>query len=300
MRRMIWMAIASVVACKRPPAKPQVRVLLHEDGVENAYPRLSSDGREILYQSNRSGSWQLYVLDVAAGTSRALTSEGNNNLPDWSPDNRHIAFVSDRDGDEEIYISNRDGSDARRLTRNPGRDLHPYFSPDGTVLLYNSQRAGAPFDVFALDLATGEERRITATPQHETCARYSPDGTTIVLLRNDPHGDDVWLLDARVAHEAADSSAARTGERNLTATPAVRDGWPVFGHDGRWIYFAGMDGGSYSLYRIRSDGSRREQLTTAASDEEHARPHVSRDGRRVIFNRRRGGAIDIMELGPLG
>lgn len=286
LRVVIACLAACVAACKRPSGPPQIRVLLHEDGVENAYPRLSNDGREILYQSNRGGAWQLYILDIAAGTSRALTSEGNNNLPDWSPDGARIAFVSDRDGDEEVYIANRDGSDAKRLTINPGRDLHPYFSPHGKALLYNSQRAGTPFDVYELDLATGDERRITATNEDETCARYAPDGRRMIVLRNDARADDVWLLDP-------------SGERNVTSTPRVRDGWPTFGPDGRWIYFAGMDGGSFSLYRIRADGSRREQLTTAAPDEEHARPFVSRDGRRVIFNRRRGGAIDILELGPL-
>ena len=70
---------AVLVACSSPPRE---RVLLHEDAVENAYPRLSNDGREILYQSNRSGSWQLYILDVATGASHALTSGANNNLAD--------------------------------------------------------------------------------------------------------------------------------------------------------------------------------------------------------------------------
>jgi TolB protein len=279
-------AAGVLAACKQPPRAPEQRVLLHEAGIENAYPRLSNDGREILYQSNRGGAWQLHVLDLATGASRALTHEANNNLPDWSADNQRIAFVSDRDGNEEIYVANADGSDAKRLTINPGRDLHPYFSADGKTLLYNSQRAGAPFDVYALDLVTGDEVRVTATPEDETCARYSPDGKQMIVLRNDARADDVWLLDAR-------------GEHNLTNTPHIRDGWPVFDPRGRWVYFAGMDRGTFSLYRVRTDGTRREQLTTAAPGEEHARPVLSRDGTRLIFNIRRGGGIDIVELSPI-
>lgn len=285
--RNALVALACLAACNRktPPRPPELRVLLHEDGVENAYPRLSNDGREILYQSNRGGTWQLYVLDIAAGTSRVLTHEGNNNLPDWSPDGRRVAFVTDRDGNEEIYLMNRDGSEPRRLTTNAGRDIHPYFSPDGKTLLYNSQRGGASFDVYAIDLATGSERRLTDTREDETCARYSPDGSRLVLLRNDASADDVWIIDAR-------------GEHDLTGTPRVRDGWPVFGPDGR-VYFASMALGSFSIYRVRGDGTHTEQLTFAGPDEEDARPFVSRDGRRLIFNRRRAGAIDIMELSPL-
>jgi TolB protein len=269
-----------LLACKRPDrAAPSERVLLHEDGVENAYPRLSADGREILYQSNRTGTWQLYILDIASRTSRALTTAANNNLPDWSADNRRIAFVSDRDGNEELYVMNRDGSEPRRLTTNPGRDIHPYFSPDGTSLLYNSQRTDGHFDVFALDLETGRERRITETPQDETCARYSADGSQIVLLRNDSRSDDIWIIDAH-------------GERNITSTPSVRDGWPMFGADGL-VYFGGMDTGGFNIYRMRSDGTDRQRLTFASIDVEDARPFAGQE--QLIFNRRQAGAIDIVE-----
>ncbi len=269
-----------LLACKRHDrAAPMERVLLHEDGIENAYPRLSADGREILYQSNRTGTWQLYVLDIASRTSRALTTAANNNLPDWSADNRRIAFVSDRDGNEEVYVMNRDGSEPRRLTTNPGRDIHPYFSPDGTSLLYNSQRTDGHFDVFSLDLETGHERRITETPQDETCARYSADGSQIVLLRNDSRSDDIWIIDTH-------------GERNITATPQVRDGWPMFGADGL-VYFGGMDTGGFNIYRMRSDGTARERLTFSGVDAEDARPFAGKG--RLIFNRRQAGAIDIVE-----
>ena len=40
----------------------KVKKILWEDGVENAYPRWSNDGTKILYQSNRTGNWQIYVM----------------------------------------------------------------------------------------------------------------------------------------------------------------------------------------------------------------------------------------------
>lgn len=267
-----------LVACKKSPP-PEPRVVLHEQGVENAYPRLSADGTQILYQSNRGGNWQLYILDLATSSSRTLTTKGNNNLPDWSPDGARIAFVSDRDGNEEVYLL--EGTTERRLTNNPGRDIHPYFAPDGKSLLFNSERAGQ-LDVYSLDLTTGESKQLTATKQDETCARYSADASKIVLLRNDPTADDIWLLE-------------NGRERNLTNTPQIRDGWPVFGPDNA-VYFGAMDKGSFSIYRARSDGTNKQQLTFAGADEEDARPFVSTDGSRLIFNRRHHGGIDILEL----
>lgn len=262
------------------PEVGQTKVLLHEDGVENAYPRLSRDMRSVLYQSNRSGHWQLYALDLASGTSKPLMETATNEtLPDWSAEGR-LAWVSDRDGNEEVYVM--DGDTPRRISDSPGRDLHPYWSPDGKSLLYNTQDRGS-LDVVRLDLASGAIERITDSPEDDTCARYSPDGKRIVLLRNDARMDDVVeIVDGRA--------------RDVTATPAVRDGWPTWSPDGTWIYYASMADGAFSLYRVASAGGAPERLTTAAPDEEDARPFVSADGRLLVYNKRKGAAIDILVL----
>jgi dipeptidyl aminopeptidase/acylaminoacyl peptidase len=104
------------------------------DGKESAYPRLSRDNEKILYQSNATGLWQLYILNRTSGKQTLVSpSNHNDNFPDWSYDNEWIAFTSDRDGNEEIYLMRNDGSELRRLTDHPERDIHPYFSPDGNI-----------------------------------------------------------------------------------------------------------------------------------------------------------------------
>ena len=281
------LAIVLVVGCSSKIAEPiawpeigHTKILLHEDRVENAYPRLSRDMRSVLYQSNRSGHWQLYVLDLASGVSRAvMDTPSNETLPDWSADGR-IAWVSDRDGNEEVYVM--DGAAPRRISNSAGRDLHPYWSPDGSALLYNTQDRGS-FDVVRFDLATGNIERVTSTPEDDTCARYSPDGTRIVLLRNNARMDDVV--------EIVDGAA-----RDVTQTPAVRDGWPTWSPDGQWIYYASMADGAFSIYRASTAGGAPQRLTTAAPGEEDARPFVSADGRLLVYNKRANGAIDIRVL----
>jgi Tol biopolymer transport system component len=284
---MRWFVLAiGLVACKKPPARP--RLLLHEDGVENAYPRLSRDGSQVLYQTNRSGHWQLAVLDVASGTSRpVMTTPSNETLPDWSPDGSQLAWVSDRDGNEEIYVADADGANARRITVNPGRDIHPYWSPDGMALLINSVRVPADnLDVYRIELASLEATRITSAPEDETCARYTPDASRIVMLKNDARSDDVVELDVT------------TGAiPDVTRTPAVRDGWPVFGPDGVTIYYASMANGPFSIYKQGPSGPP-VQLTFAAPGEEDARPFVSADGTQLVYNKRAGGAIDILVTAP--
>lgn len=265
---------------------PVDTVILHEPGVENAYPRLSTDGKRILYQSDRTGKWQLFIMDIATGTQQRITHDAhNNNFVDWSPDNEWIAFVSDRDGNEEIYRMRTDGSALERLTDHPDRDIHPYFSPDGKYLLFNSTRANGSLDIFRLDLATKELMHLANSMQEETCARYSPDMKHIVFLRNDVASDDVAILDL---------STGLT--ENLTRTPQVIDGWPMYSPDGTWIYYSTMASGQHSIHRVHPDGTGDETITRAAPGEEDGRAFIGRDGRTLIYNKRANGAIDIRLL----
>jgi TolB protein len=273
-------------AAMSPPEFAEPTVILHEDRVENAYPRLSNDGKRILYQSNRTGRWQLFIMEIATRKQTRITNDThNNNFVDWSADNQWVAFVSDRDGNEEIYRMKTDGTGIERLTNDPARDIHPYFSPDGKYLLFNSTRANGSLDVYRMNLADRKVEPITRSPMEETCARYSPDMKWIVLLRNDIERDDIALLEVA------------TGKMNwLTNTPGITDGWPMFSADGKWIYFSSMETGRHSVRRIRPDGTGEESLTDAPEGEEHGRAFISKDGRTVIHNRRRNGGIDILSL----
>ena len=51
-----------------------------------------------------------------------------------------IAFHSDRSGDLNIYSMNADGSDVQQLTDAPGRDFEPAWSPDGSTIVFSSDR----------------------------------------------------------------------------------------------------------------------------------------------------------------
>lgn len=259
--------------------------VIEEAGVENAYPRLSKDGGSVLCQSNKSGKWRICICFVKPGPITYITDGAHNdNFPDWSYDNQWIAFVSDRDGNEEIYLCGANGKDVRRVTTNTARDIHPYFSPDGKYLLFNSDREGAQFDVYRYEIATGKTERLTNTPDNETCARYAPDMQSIVLLRNSEVSDDVFLL--HLTDFTSD---------NITKTSRVYHGWPVFSYDGRWVYYSSMEGGTYSIYRIRPDGTGKQQLTHAGPAEEHARVSLSRDGHTMIYNVRKGKTISIVK-----
>lgn len=268
----------------RSKKESTIKVIFKEEGKESAYPRLSKDNSKILFQSNRTGTWQLFVYDmISSELTRVINDTFNNNFPDWSPENDWITFVSDRDGNEEIYISKSDGSNLKRITENMARDIHPYFSPDGNYILFNSTRGNGSFDIYRFTISSGKTERLTNTEEDETCARYSPDMKQIVFLKNGISVDDVFILDL---------STGLT--ENISKTPDTRDGWPMFDADGKWIYYSSMETGKYCIWKMRTDGREKIQLSFAEEGDEDARVFVSSNVQFLIYNKRVGNTISIL------
>jgi TolB protein len=282
--------LATLAACGAAPnaAMPgslqNPLVMLNEPDVENAYPRLSTNGEYLLYQSNRTGKWQLFVLDLVTNKDKRLTlDESESTFPDFSPDGQWAVFVSNRDGNEELYRMRIDGGGVEQLTNDPGRDIHPYFSPDGKQVLFNSTRGNGSLDVYCLTLADRSVQRLTTAVLDETCARFSPDGTSYVMLQNAVGQDDLFVVDV-----------ASGQQRNLTNTPAVRDGWPVWSGDGKWIYYSTMASGRHCVHRVHPDGSGDETLTDGGDGIEDGRVTLSGDGATMMWNRRRKDGIHVL------
>ena len=64
--------------------------------------------------------------------------------PRSHPTGDRIVFTSTRDGDLDIYSMNLDGSDVVRLTDAIGYDGGPFYSPDGTKIVYRARHPSGP------------------------------------------------------------------------------------------------------------------------------------------------------------
>jgi uncharacterized protein YgiM (DUF1202 family) len=121
----------------------------------------------VVFASNRSGNYEIYVLDPATGLTTQLTNNPANDIdPQWSPDGTQIAFASDRDGDYELYVMKPDGSDVKQLTNNQAQDVLPRWQPDGTNIVYVSDVNGQ-WDLYDIDANTGIVRQLTNDPADE-------------------------------------------------------------------------------------------------------------------------------------
>jgi len=117
----------------------------------------SPDGRQITFSSTRTGSWEVFVMELATHSVRQLTraEEGADTAgsaaPDWSPDGRHIIFerflrVEGGFSPKTIYIMSADGQNQRPLVQPPApndpltMNFFPRWSADGKrIVFYESK-----------------------------------------------------------------------------------------------------------------------------------------------------------------
>ena len=249
--------------------------ILRMSNVENAYPRWL--GSKILFQSNRDGRWQIYMMNADGSDQKNISNDKfNNNFVSCSAKGDLIAFVSDRDGNEEIYTMKPDGSSLKRLTNEPGRDIHPYITPDGKRILFNSARDNSPnFEIYSINTDGTNLIRLTKSVDEKTCARLSPDGSRIVYLEGSAalRNDEIVVTDSRGQYA-----------RNVTNSAAA-EGWPVWSPDGQRIYYCSDDSGTFCIYEMKYDGSQKKRITTIQFPFMDARPEISADGKMLVFNR---------------
>jgi Tol biopolymer transport system component len=95
--------------------------------------------------------------------------------PALAPDGERIVFQALND----IWLMDQ-GQRPRRLTDDDYYESDPAWSPDGTRIVYSSDKAGTP-DLYILDLGTFSEQRLTGLEGAEVSAAWSPDGSQIAF-----------------------------------------------------------------------------------------------------------------------
>lgn len=83
--------------------------------------------------------------------------------------------------DSDFYRMNVDGSNVVQLTALPGYGHSPTWSPDGSRLVFVSNRSGS-LDLYVMNVGGANVQQVTSSPERETLPSWSPDGETILYV----------------------------------------------------------------------------------------------------------------------
>ncbi len=133
----------------------------------------SPDGGQIVFESDRGGKQQLYVMSAGGSEPNRISfGDGSYSTPVWSPRGDLIAFTKQSGGQFSIGVMKTDGSGERILTtgfHNEG----PTWAPNGRVLAFFSQPSGGNPGLYSIDL-TGRNNQPIPTPGGASDPAWSP------------------------------------------------------------------------------------------------------------------------------
>jgi dipeptidyl aminopeptidase/acylaminoacyl peptidase len=276
------------------------------------HPRWSPDGRWIVFESNRDGENQIWIVPAAGGEARKLTSLSTGaSQAVWSPTGDKIAFVS------EVFpeFSDRPFAEADRLNKEKlaARDNSKVKARVITQLLYrhwDSWVDGKRKHLFVLPMkdgqAAGEPRNVTpgendAVPTSSTFEEgeefdFSPDGRELAFAA--PHhvtreqawstNHDIWTVDL-----------ATGARRKITTSPAA-DTHPRYSPDGKYIAYraqarAGFEADRWQL-RLHSRNSGEDWSLTADWDVSVGALDWAADSGSILFPAQEAGTEPIFEV----
>jgi Tol biopolymer transport system component len=196
-------------------------------------PNYSPDGKQIAFDSNRSGNNETWVCDADGSNAVQLSSFGiySTGTPRWSPDGKVIAFDSRVEGEANIYLINPHGGVPRKLDIDIGGNSMPSWSHDGAWIYFQNGDDAGNSSVWKVPSKGGHAVQIskddTGDPQE------SPDGQYVYFQRN------WWLW--RVRTDGTD-------EQQVEGMPRLplpwTEAWTPFGGG---IYFLGFANGKSAI-----------------------------------------------------
>jgi len=191
-----------------------------------------------------------------------------------------IVYSDGKTGNDEIYVANSDGSDEQRLTDHPAGDWLPAWSPDGTRIVFTSDREATHAEGYQLYLMNADgsnPTRLTTRPDRNAkSASWSPDGSRIAF-----HSYcDLMVIDAD------GSNWTTLIERREDLCPD----FPTWAPDGRRIAFRNMTPPDrappvqHDIYVVNDGGSGLLKLATLTSEDWSRYVVWSPDGSQVAFD----------------
>ena len=217
---------------------------------------------------------QLVWVDRAGkkiSTISELADFGNIEL---SPDRNQIAaaVLNETTGRRELFLYNAGSGQRTRLDGNMADENWLIWSPDGTRVVFNSQRTRG-LDIYGRDLGSNKLETLIAIDEErgQWPVSWSPDGRNLLVVTNTPEtGNDIWVL-------------PMTGNQKPYAFLATeaQENWAAFSPNGKWVaYSAKGQAGDTELYVTPFPKANRRWLVSARGG---FQARWRRDGKELFF-----------------
>ena len=259
-------------------------------------PTLDASGERVAFLTNVTGTAQIWSVPTAGGWPEQLTFYTDRvDFVRWSPDGTGLLFGKARGGDEnsQLFWMSPDGAQVRQLTDAPRvRYNFGGWSADGRRISYASNKRNPNFfDIYTMDVTTGQESLVYQQDGSNGVAAWSPDGRFIVVSRSSDTlslDNDLYLVEVAskvVTHLTPHTGATQYGDVHFT-----RDGRALLlstNARGEWLSLARMDLATRQI-EIIDDTPWDIDATAISNDGQLFAYTINRDGFSELYLRRLG------------
>ncbi len=218
-------------------------------------PRFSPDGRYIIYVSyKKNNTAGVFVRDLKTKKQTFIATDRTvSYTPRFAPDNKKVIFSNLVDGRADIWVMQLRRVNGKikfdRLTDTPYMDMAPFYAPDGTKIVFMSDRSGTPQLYTMNPDGTGVQRISRGTGAYTTPV-WSPTGEYIAFTKGQGENFHIGIM-------KPDGS-----EEQLLTTSYLDEG-PAFSPNGKFIIFGRQQqNGDAYIMSIGIDGKNLSRIAT--------------------------------------
>lgn len=192
-------------------------------------------------------------------------------VPSLSPDEKRLAVTYDpQTGNTDIWVVDLSRGASSRFTSDPSNDAIPIWSPDGSQIVFRSNRNG-PIDLYLKHASSvSPEEPLLKSNLQKRPTDWSRDGRFIVYECLDPKTkEDLWILPMFGDHQPTAYLQSEFSEQQGRLSP-----------DGRWMAYTSDESGRDEVYvqSFPSPGTKYRISTNGGAD-----PRFRRDGKELFF-----------------
>jgi Tol biopolymer transport system component len=161
-------------------------------GGGGTYPPSWFPLQKIVFASNRSGNFDIWIMDVNGTGLRQLTDSPSNETQPTVIYST-IMYASDESGSHDLWSMNIDGQNKQQLTSSAADECMPAWSPIGGIVYAHRSDSDDDYDLWAMNTDGTGKTRLTNNPSDELSPVFFPSTYQLKVayaLENDD--SDIW------------------------------------------------------------------------------------------------------------
>lgn len=163
--------------------------------------KLSPDGKRIYYMERDGDVQHIKRMSLDGSNDELLTkSDSYNGRFALDPKQEQMAFISDRTGSNQLFLMDLNTKNVRQLTGGHMIAKYASFAPDGQqiAVCLAPPSEDPKWDIFIIDIPSGEQIRLTETPYSEQEIAWSLSGEKIAFHgTTEEDGDHIYTIDIK-------------------------------------------------------------------------------------------------------